>query len=111
MAEATDVWSRFGRVVAALTPDPRVDVKSERKGFGASALQTGGRIFAMVSSKGDFVLKLPRERVAALEGSGAGVRFEAGKGRPMKEWLAVDPQADLDWVSLAREALDFVATA
>ncbi|MEO8923878.1 MAG: hypothetical protein ABI330_13840 [Caldimonas sp.] len=26
----------------------------------------------------------------------------------MKEWLQVDPEADEDWLELAREALDFV---
>jgi hypothetical protein len=47
----------------------------------------------MVSSRGDFVVKPPRERVAARESPGVGKRFAAGNGSPMKAWLAVDARA------------------
>ena len=43
----------------------------------------------MVSSSGEFVVKLPKGRVDALVASGAGERFDANRGRPMKEWLEV----------------------
>jgi hypothetical protein len=51
---------------------------------------------------------LPRARVDALMAAGEGIRFDANKGTPMKEWLTLDPASALPWCSLAREALDFV---
>jgi len=56
------------------------------------------------------VLKLPRQRVEALLVSGEGRPFDAGKGRPMMEWVMVEARvADQRWLSLATEALHFVA--
>ena len=78
------------------------------KGFGASALKVNGKIFAMVSSRGEFVLKLPAERVASLEASGAGRRFDPGHGRLMREWVALTPKSSSSWLGLAEEALHFV---
>ena len=87
-----------------------VSARQARRGFGSSALQVGGKIFAMVSSNGSFVVKLPKQRVEQLEASGVGQRFDPGHGRLMKEWLALDPSSNEDWLSLAREALRFVAS-
>ncbi|MDP9086871.1 MAG: hypothetical protein M3N02_08930 [Pseudomonadota bacterium] len=63
----------------------------------------------MVSSRGEFVVKLPKGRVDALVASGAGERFDANRGRPMKEWLEVRSESQ-QWLELAREALEFVGT-
>ena len=76
------------------------------RGFGRSALRYRGRIFAMLV-RGRLVLKLPSARVTALISSGDGTAFDANKGTPMKEWLALDPGSDLDWLPLATEALTF----
>jgi len=57
--------------------------------------------------RGQLVLKLPAERVDALVAAGDGVRFDANKGTPMKEWLSLDPESGEPWLLLAREALDF----
>ncbi len=57
--------------------------------------------------RGRLVLKLPAERVDALIADGEGVRFDANKGTPMKEWFSLDPESGLGWLALAREALDF----
>ena len=81
---------------------------SEKKGFGASALTIGDRIFAMLT-RGRLVVKLPEARVDALVAAGWGVRFDANRGRPMKEWLTVDPSHEADWTGLAEEALQFAA--
>jgi hypothetical protein len=40
--------------------------------------------------------------------AGDGERFDANKGTPMKEWLALDPGSALDWQDLASEARRFV---
>jgi hypothetical protein len=62
--------------------------KSAGKGFGATALQTDGKIFAMLT-RGRLVVKLPSRRVDALVAEGSGERFDANRGPPMKQWLAL----------------------
>ena len=52
-------------------------------------MKVNNRIFATLSG-GKLVVKLPEDRVEALIAVGAGAPFDAGKGKPMKEWLAVD---------------------
>lgn len=99
---------RFATIVEEILGNPDVTPPSGR-GFGASGLRVRGKIFAMLSSKGEFVVKLPQQRVHALIASGDGVRFDPGHGRLMKEWIAVAPTSAEDWLSLAREAMAFVA--
>lgn len=82
----------------------------EGKGFGSESLRIGGKIFALLSSKKEFVVKLPRARVETLTRSGIGHPFDPGKGRVMKEWLALAPNSTQDWTALAREAKTFVAS-
>jgi hypothetical protein len=79
-------------------------------GFGRSALRYQRRIFAMFV-RGQLVLKLPRQRVDELVAGGYGVRFDANKGTPMKEWFSLDPESALDWSALAREALAFARSS
>jgi TfoX N-terminal domain len=79
---------------------------SEKTGFGASALTVDGHIFAMLT-RDRLVVKLPKARVEALSAAGWGVRFDANRGRPMKEWLSIDPRHEGDWPMLAQEALIF----
>lgn len=98
---------RFEQVVDALLGEPDVIPPSGGSGFGRSALRVHGRIFAMLV-RDAMVVKLPTARVAELIDAGAGVHFDANKGTPMKQWLRLDPAADLDWTDLAREALAFV---
>jgi hypothetical protein len=76
------------------------------QGFGSRALRLDGKIFAMLSSKGQFVVKLPRDRVADLIRLGRGQYFDTGRDRVMKEWVAVvgDPAS---WLGLAKEAHRF----
>ena len=102
-----DAQHRFEQVVDALVGEPGVTPPPGGGGFGRAALRVDGRIFAMLV-RGTFVAKLPRERVDALVAGGSGVRFDANKGTPMKEWFSADPAAPLDWSALAREALIFV---
>ena len=100
---------RFAALVAefAALPDVEVPDASRRRTFGANTLKVNGSIFAMVT--GDrLVVKLPGDRVSALIGSGLGLPFDAGKGRPMKVWMTVADDDEETWATLAREALSFV---
>jgi len=76
------------------------------KGFGSRALKVEGRIFASLT-KGELLLKLPRERVDALVVAGAGARLSTGGGAPKREWITVPPGA-ANWLSLAEEARAYV---
>ncbi len=75
-------------------------------GFGRTALRFQDKIFVMLV-RGRLVVKIPAGRVDALVAGGDGVRFDANKGTPMKEWFSLDPESGLPWLPLAREALDF----
>jgi TfoX/Sxy family transcriptional regulator of competence genes len=105
----TEIEERFAALVETFAgfPDVQVPGESGRRTFGSDALKVNGSIFAMLTG-GRLVVKLPRHRVDALIGSGIGAPFDAGKGRPMKDWLTVTDDDDETWVTLAREAMDFV---
>lgn len=118
MAEQStwDEW--FAALARAFLPRAGVSLGSGRRGFGSDALQVDGRIFAM-ARRGDLVLKLPSTRVDELVTTrvdelvttGMGAPFDAGKGRPKKEWVIVPDHAQAKWQELAEEALAFVAPA
>lgn len=48
------------------------------------------KIFAMVV-RGQLVLKLPAAQAEQLRTDGAAVAFEPRPGRPMREWVCLDP--------------------
>jgi hypothetical protein len=102
--KASAVDRRFGRVVDAFRGDPLV-TREQKRGFGSGALKVNGKIFAMITSKGQFVVKLPSSRVDELIRSGRGERFEPRPERAMKEWVSA---TGTRWVALAREAYAFV---
>ena len=66
-------------------------------------------MFAFLSSKGELIVKLPSEKVDALTASGNGERSHPARGRPMKEWIALNEASKLKWLDLARESMDFVS--
>jgi hypothetical protein len=98
---------RFQELVEALAAEPAMSPPTAGRNFGANALKVNGRIFAMLV-RGNVGLKLPRQRVAELIAAGQAQPFDAGKGKPMKEWLTVPAESNLDWLALAREAMQFV---
>jgi hypothetical protein len=107
-AGAVEPRECFDGVVTALCERPGVAPPDPtRRGFGADALTVDGSIFAMVREDA-LVLKLPAARVSALIASGDGAPFGAGRGRPMKEWVAVAAVDPDSWRSLAEEAWAFV---
>jgi hypothetical protein len=96
-------------VAAALAGAPGLSYGGP--GFGAGALKVNGKIFTMRSSKGQFVVKLPRARVDELVAAGRGARFDPGKGTLMKEWFVPDGATKAALTALAREALAYVGGA
>ncbi len=103
--------ARYSELVKHLAGRTGVTQISEGKGFGSSGqLKTGGRIFAMLV-RAELVLKLPRGRVDELVQSGQGTNFDAGKGKPMREWFVLSKNSKKHWLPLAQEALDFVKEA
>jgi hypothetical protein len=98
---------RYADLVELFADAPGVTADSGRRGFGSDALQIDGRIFAM-ARRGGLILKLPADRVDELIADGSGEPFDAGKGKPMKEWIVINSQAEKRWPSLANEALAFV---
>jgi hypothetical protein len=80
------------------------------KGFGSTGqLKVAGKIFAMLV-KGELVVKLPRESVVELVAAGDGRYFDAGKGKPMREWFVLSPTSKKQWLPLAKHAMDFVSS-
>jgi hypothetical protein len=101
---------RYALLVSALTSRPGVSVSASRKkGFGSTALCFNDKIFAMLSSKEQLVVRLPKGRVDALVAAGHGACFELGHGRLMKEWFVAGVALEEGWLSLAEEALSFTA--
>jgi hypothetical protein len=96
----------FQRLAAQFLADPSV---SQGTGFGTNpGLRIGGKIFAMLV-RGELVAKLPKDRVDQLVAAGVGSPFDAGKGRPMKEWISVPARHSRRWKHLADEALAFIS--
>jgi len=95
----------FARMATRFLEAPGV---TEGTGFGSNqGLRVAGRIFAFIS-KGRLVVKLPAGRVDELVDSGVASRFDAGKGRPMKEWASVPAAQRRRWSRLTTESLEFV---
>ncbi|TMD18690.1 MAG: hypothetical protein E6I39_09380 [Chloroflexi bacterium] len=96
----------FKQVIDAFARDRRVTVGGG-KGFGSGGLKVDGKLFALMSSRGQFVAKMPKQRVSELVAQGKGEPFDPGHGRLMREWIALR-DGEGDWLSLAREARRFV---
>jgi hypothetical protein len=83
-----------------------VTVPEGGSGFGSNAIKINKSIFAMLVNE-RLVVKLPTARVVELISSGQGLPFDAGKGKPMKEWVALSV-ADDACRRLVAEAMAFV---
>jgi hypothetical protein len=98
----------YGEIVQMLLSDPRV---TEASMFGMPTLKVGGKAFAGLWEK-QFVVKIGIPRTQDLLKTKAGRSFDpSGRGRPMKEWIAIkEPaaQARQKWPALAEEAKAFV---
>ena len=101
---STDVETIFDRAAKRLRGVERGRMLS------ASGLRdpAAGKFFAFVT-RGQLVVKLPAARVTELIASGEGSVFDAGKGRPMKEWVGLSPADETACAAYMREARRFVA--
>ena len=99
--------TRFDAIVEPFSGDPRV---TRGTGFGSSpGRRVNGRIFAMLV-RGELVVKLPRERVAEVVEAGTARRFDAGKGRPMRDWASISVAQAGAWPKLVAEAYEYVSS-
>ena len=83
------------------------DVSGARAWLGAAGVAAAAPVMASVVGARSPGALDNASGVAALLLDG--VRFDANKGTPMKQWLALDPASDRSWSDLAREALEFAA--
>jgi hypothetical protein len=83
-----------------------VTVPEGGSGFGSNAIKINKSIFAMLVSD-QLVVKLPAARVSELIAAREGVPFDAGKGKPMKEWVGLTVD-DATARELVAEAIAFV---
>jgi hypothetical protein len=97
---------RFDALVTELSSVDGVSRPAGGRRFGAQALRRYGRIVAMLSD-GCLVVKLPRARVDELVAAGHGVRFDARRGKPMREWFVLAADSPLAWSELTGEALAY----
>jgi hypothetical protein len=87
----------YEAVVGELLADPEV----------SEGTMIGPKLFAGVAEAG-MTVKIGRERVGELIGSGRAGEFDpSGRGRPMKDWALIGEPTD-DWLALAEEAKAFV---
>jgi TfoX/Sxy family transcriptional regulator of competence genes len=77
--------------------------------FGSTGLRTESGKFAGFARDDELVVKLPAERVTELLESGEGAVFDAGRGRPMKEWVVLHPRDEGALERYLLEAREFVA--
>jgi hypothetical protein len=96
----------FAPIVDAFRHDEKISLA---RMFGSDGLKINGKVFVMMV-KGDLVAKLPKERVAALISARLGEHFDPGHGRAMKEWIVLKPKERTQWLTLAKEAQQFVSS-
>jgi hypothetical protein len=101
---STDVEAIFDRAAKRLRGVERGRMLS------ATGLRdpAAGKFFAFLT-RGQVVVKLPAGRVAELIATGEGHVFDAGKGRPMREWVGLTPADETACAAYMREARKFVA--
>jgi hypothetical protein len=101
------VEEMFEAVTARLvSEDPGLETA---RMFGSTGLRTESGKFAGFARRDELVVKLPAERVAELLERGEGSVFDAGRGRPMKEWVVLHPRDEVELERYLLEARAFVA--
>ncbi|MFJ6651634.1 MmcQ/YjbR family DNA-binding protein [Microbacterium sp. NPDC091313] len=102
MAAAHELFDPIARDHLALA-----DVDMGRM-FGTEGLRVRGKVYAFVGHDGDLIVKVHAARVADLVDSD-GAQPMVMRGRPMREWVTVGPDAGATrWAELIDEARAFV---
>ena len=70
------------------------------------SLKINKKMFAQFS-KGNFIIKLPKERVTELKDQGIGQDYDPGNGKIMKEWVIIPKEYGHSWIELTEEAKKF----
>ena len=96
---AEDFWSKIKEHFLEMS-----DVQKQ-----GESLKTKRKMFAMLS-KGNFVVKLPKERVMELVSSGEGLPYDPGNGKIMKEWVIIPLEQSDNWREYASESKEFAKT-
>jgi hypothetical protein len=97
-----NVFERVGRTLLERHPEDEAGRMLHSPG-----LKTAGRFYAFATDD-DLVVKLPAARVAELVAAGAGRLCEPRKGRPMRQWVRLDPSGEDDCTAYLVEAREFV---
>jgi hypothetical protein len=85
LGHRSDSLRKLAPIVAAYEKD----LAEPGRKFGKNGLKgKSGKLFALFT-QGTLVVKLPNERVAAIDAQGVGKPFDPGHGRLMKGWLTV----------------------
>ena len=85
------------------------DRATEGELMRSRCLRVNGEFLAMAEYRtGDLVVKLPRDRVDALVGSGVGLPFAPAK-KVFREWVQVPGRDEALWRTLMDEGLVFVS--
>ena len=94
----------FDPIAARLCALPDVDMG---RMFGTEGVRVRGKVFAFVGHGGALVAKLPEQRIGDLTAEGVGTPMIM-RGRPMREWAEIRPDAADTWAALIAEAHRFV---
>jgi hypothetical protein len=77
--------------------------------MGHPCLRVDGAFFAALRPKtGELIVKLPRDRVAAMVADGSGAPF-APNGRVFREWVSVSTVDEARWREFLADAKTFVS--
>ena len=98
----------YEKLVASLSVEDEITVSQM---FGKVCLKVGGRAF-VAQHKEAVVFKLSEpQHSKAMSLSGAALWDPSGKGRPMKEWVALPVSESKSFKSLSVAALAYVSRA
>ena len=111
MSDRASPIDRYTMMTQVLLKKSDVTQPTRKKGFGSSGLYTHGKLFAFLSYKNRLILKLPHERVNELVTLHKGTHWNPCRtGHGLREWVVLEPTKGVTWLSLAKEAKEFVAS-
>jgi hypothetical protein len=104
----TEILQQYEKLVHSFSGDPNV-VAGQM--FGKACLKVGGKAF-LAQHKEAIVFKLTgASHAKAMSQDGAALWDPSGKGRPMKEWVALQSSSSRLFKSLAASAYEYVSNA